>query len=201
MSNLQNNDVIFKLTIKYKRVIIQGKFIYVSIFSTEELLSEVIDIEYNYIKQYEILHKQKPTYGMTSIKFYDDIEELIKKNNIKSILDYGCGKSKLIDRIMENYKVTTSKYDPAIEEYSNKPNSNYDLVICTDVLQHIPLFDLDKVLNNLKKYGELYFFHIRCTTYSTLLPNGEPANCTVHDQKWWKRKLNKYFENRNNKRN
>mgnify|MGYP002538745548 CR=1 FL=1 len=125
----------------------------------------MIDIEYNYIKQYEILHKQKSNYGMTSIKFYDDIEKLVKKNNIKSILDYGCGKSKLIDRIMENYKVTTCKYDPAIKEYSNKPNSNYDLVICTDVLQHIPLFDLDKVLNNLKEYGKLYFFHIRCSCF------------------------------------
>ena len=51
----------------------------------------------NYIKQYEILHKQNPNYGMTSIKFFDIILPLIKEFRFKSILDYGCGKSSLLD--------------------------------------------------------------------------------------------------------
>ena len=46
----------------------------------------------DYIKQYSILHIQKPHYGMTSIRFLEDIKKIIIKNNLSSILDYGCGK-------------------------------------------------------------------------------------------------------------
>lgn len=147
-----------------------------------------------YIEQYKLLHLQKKNYGMTSIKLYDDIVFWIKKFNITSILDYGCGKSILADCIEKELKIKTYKYDPAISEYCELPKTNIDFIICTDVLQHIPLFDLDRVLLEIRKYTCNCFFHIRCTEYKTLLPNGEPANCTVYPAIWWKHKLEEYFE-------
>lgn len=149
----------------------------------------------NYIKQYELLHIQKPHYGMTSIKFCDDIINIIKDKKFNTILDYGCGKSKLLDCIKNKMNVKTYKYDPAIKEYCKLPNNSIDFIICTDVLQHIPIYDLNRVLKEIKSYSNNCFFHIRCTQYYSRLPNGQFANCTVFPSEWWVKKLSEYFCN------
>jgi hypothetical protein len=149
----------------------------------------------DYIEQYRILHKEKPQYGKTSVKFLGEILEIIDDYKIQEILDYGCGKSDLLDKLKEQRNIKIYKYDPAIEQYSRLPHVKINLLICTDVLQHIPIFDLSRVLKEISNYNSLCFFHIRCTFYHTLLPNGEPANVTVRSKKWWLQELGKYFNN------
>ena len=87
----------------------------------------------DYIKQYELLYKIKKNYGKTSIKLYDMLEKIINDLNILSVLDYGCGKSKLLDLIKKNKKIKIYRYDPAIKKYSKLTKNKTDLVICTDV--------------------------------------------------------------------
>ena len=149
----------------------------------------------DYINQYKILHQNKKNYGMTSIKFYKHLLNIITDNDFETVLDYGCGKSLLLNELSKIKKIKIFKYDPAITEYSKLPNINVDFVICTDVLQHIPLWDLDRVLSEISKFSTHCFFHIRCTPYKTILPNGNPANCTVYPPQWWAKKLKKYYNN------
>lgn len=147
----------------------------------------------DYIKQYELLYKRKKNYGKTSIKLYDMLKKIINDLNISSVLDYGCGKSKLLDLIKKNKKIKIYRYDPAIKKYSKLTKNKTDLVICTDVLQHVPLYDLDRVLKEIKSKGIYILFYIKCTNHKTKLPNGTYANCTVYDKKWWLEKLSNYF--------
>ncbi len=149
----------------------------------------------DYIKQYELLYKIKKNYGKTSIKLYDMLKKIINDLNISSVLDYGCGKSKLLDLIKKNSKIKIFKYDPAIKKYSTLTKNKTNLVICTDVLQHVPLYDLDRVLKEIKSKGIYILFYIKCTNHKTKLPNGTYANCTVYDKKWWLEKLSTYFYN------
>ena len=149
----------------------------------------------DYIKQYELLYKIKKNYGKTSIKLYDMLKKIINDLNISSVLDYGCGKSKLLDLIKKNSKIKIFKYDPAIKKYSTLTKNKTDLVICTDVLQHVPLYNLDRVLKEIKSKGIYILFYIKCTNHKTKLPNGTYANCTVYDKKWWLEKLSTYFYN------
>ncbi|MDY4236436.1 MAG: radical SAM protein [Bacilli bacterium] len=149
----------------------------------------------DYIKQYELLYKIKKNYGKTSIKLYDMLKKIINDLNISSVLDYGCGKSKLLDLIKKNSKIKIFKYDSAIKKYSTLTKNKTDLVICTDVLQHVPLYDLDRVLKEIKSKGIYILFYIKCTNHKTKLPNGTYANCTVYDKKWWLEKLSTYFYN------
>lgn len=149
----------------------------------------------DYIKQYELLYKIKKNYGKTSIKLYDMLKKIINDLNISSVLDYGCGKSKLLDLIKKNSKIKIFKYDPAIKKYSTLTKNKTDLVICTDVLQHVPLYDLDRVLKEIKSKGIYILFYIKCTNHKTKLSNGTYANCTVYDKKWWLEKLSTYFYN------
>lgn len=148
----------------------------------------------DYIKQYKLLYKRKKNYGKTSIKLYDMLEKIINDLNILSVLDYGCGKSKLLDLIKKNSKIKIFKYDPAIKKYSTLTKNKTDLVICTDVLQHVPLYDLDRVLKEIKSKGIYILFYIKCTNHKTKLPNGTYANCTVYDKKWWLEKLSNYYD-------
>lgn len=148
----------------------------------------------DYIKQYELLYKIKKNYGKTSIKLYDMLEKIINDLNILSVLDYGCGKSKLLDLIKKNKKIKVYKYDPAIKKYSKLTKNKTDLVICTDVLQHVPLYDLDRVLKEIKSKGIYILFYIKCTNHKTKLPNKTYANCTVYDKKWWLEKLSNYYD-------
>lgn len=148
----------------------------------------------DYIKQYELLYKRKKNYGKTSIKLYDMLKKIINDLNILSVLDYGCGKSKLLDLIKKNKKIKIYRYDPAIKKYSKLTKNKTDLVICTDVLQHVPLYDLDRVLKEIKSKGIYILFYIKCTNHKTKLPNKTYANCTVYDKKWWLEKLSNYYD-------
>ena len=148
----------------------------------------------DYIKQYKLLYKRKKNYGKTSIKLYDMLKKIINDLNILSVLDYGCGKSKLLDLIKKNSKIKIFKYDPAIKKYSKLTKNKTDLVICTDVLQHVPLYDLDRVLKEIKSKGIYILFYIKCTNHKTKLPNKTYANCTVYDKKWWLEKLSNYYD-------
>lgn len=148
----------------------------------------------DYIKQYELLYKIKKNYGKTSIKLYDMLEKIINDLNILSVLDYGCGKSKLLDLIKKNKKIKIYRYDPAIKKYSKLTKNKTDLVICTDVLQHVPLYDLDRVLKEIKSKGIYILFYIKYTNHKTKLPNKTYANCTVYDKKWWLEKLSNYYD-------
>ena len=148
-----------------------------------------------YIEQYKLLYEIKPKYGASSVKLFDTIMPIIKEYNPVKVLDYGCGRSPLIDMIKENYEdIIPFRYDPVFEKFSALPNEKMDFVICTDVLQHVPVDDLDNTLLEITNLSKNCFFHIKCTDHPTKFPNGEPSNITVRDKEWWKNYLSKFFD-------
>lgn len=140
------------------------------------------------IEQYKILHKQKG-YGKSSEKLYNDILPLVKEINPSSILDYGCGQSDLVGM----FGCMGIKYDPAIEEYSKYIPYKVDLVICIDVLEHIPDEDLEETLLKIKVHSEKVIFDIGTQLAKHTLPNGDNAHCTVKSIDWWINKLKETF--------
>jgi hypothetical protein len=85
------------------------------------------------------------------------------------------------------------RYDPYIEEISNRPSSHYDLAINTDVLEHIPEADLDRFIEDIKSLSDRAVFVISTTFADQLLDNGENAHCTIREPKWWRDKLLKHY--------
>ena len=144
----------------------------------------------DYIEQYKILHKQG-NYGSSSEKLYDDILPLVKEINPKTILDFGCGQSKLIDMLPCEKRY---RYDPAVKQYEHLPAlREFDLIICIDVLEHIPEDKIEQTLRLIYYMSLNVIFDIGIKPATHLLPNGENAHCTVKPVEWWMEKLKEVF--------
>ena len=62
-----------------------------------------------------------------------------------------------------------------------------DCVVCMDVLEHIFIEDIPKVVNELFALSKkLLVVNVACYKAAALLPNGENAHITVRGADWWK---------------
>ena len=133
-----------------------------------------------YLKQLESMHKDLPRFGIGSKYRKEFIASLVYDD----ILDYGCGKGRL---------ETNKKYDPAVKEFSADPEPA-DLVVCTDVLEHIEPECLDDVLRHIhSKMLKSGYFTIGCSKAAKKLPDGRNAHLIIQPPEWWIDKLSEYF--------
>ncbi|MEM9394795.1 MAG: class I SAM-dependent methyltransferase [Pseudomonadota bacterium] len=147
------------------------------------------------IDQYRAVHASK-AYGQTSELLVGVILRQISiLSKIDSLLDYGCGQSRAGDWIGKIHDARVFKYDPAIPGIDALPKVKTDIVLCTDVMEHIPLENVETVLAEIRDISEHAFFNISCTRAAEILPNGENAHCTVRPPQWWKEKLGKFWTN------
>ena len=137
--------------------------------------------------------------GEALAEYKHNIFEVIKNNNIKNILDYGCGKAKFHSILFNNKKLPGSpiginidKYDPAVPQYANKPIGTYDLVLCIDVMEHVQEDKVEEVLKDIFSYGNKVFLTITCYPATQILLNGKNAHYTIKEPDWWKEKLKPY---------
>ena len=143
--------------------------------------------------------------GKSTLAFAELIKNIIEKNHIKNMLDYGSGKGFFYDnpfsingldiKSLRNYwGIDIDLYDPCYEKYSSlNDDKKFDLTICIDVLEHIPTQDIDWVLENIFSKAKKYvFLNVACYSAFALLPNGENAHINVNDQHWWAEKILKF---------
>ncbi|MCP4354654.1 MAG: class I SAM-dependent methyltransferase [Proteobacteria bacterium] len=143
--------------------------------------------------QYSAIHSSE-TYGNSSERFKDFVSLLTSDIEVKTILDYGCGQSKLSDILAKELNIKNYKYDPSIKGLSKIPTKNVDLVTNTDVLEHIPEDILDNVLETMASLSDKVYFNIHNGVVAAFNPNEESPHCTVHPAKWWQNKLQKHFK-------
>lgn len=111
------------------------------------------------VQQYKILHSNDDTYGKASLELVNEVSVFIEFLKPKVILDYGCGKGALVKELQKLYpKIDIYGYDPAISENDILPNIKPDLIINTDVLEHIPEQELPEVIKRISMIGTNCFF-------------------------------------------
>ena len=98
------------------------------------------------LKLHEELHKKGVFLGNSIKDHLNNIIELVDIYNVKSVCDYGCGKAHCW--IKTNLKETLGLdevilYDPCYEIYKKFPDKKVDMIICTDVMEHIPEDSVD----------------------------------------------------------
>jgi hypothetical protein len=147
----------------------------------------------NLIDQYKEIHATR-TYGDTSIKNLRYIRPQVKVLAPATILDFGCGRSKLVDVLGQSVGASIKRYDPAIPEYSTPPEGVADLLINVDVLEHVPEDKLDTVVGHMARLCRNAIIVIDTVQAEAVLPNGENAHCTLRSQEWWGQYLRKHFK-------
>lgn len=140
---------------------------------------ELISDEYRRLNQE--MHETKPAYGISGREYLDEVVGLCKSMETKDVLDYGCGKSTLA----MNLPFTISQYDPAIPRFSDLPEPA-DIVVCTDVLEHIEPELIGNVLDHLQALTKRMLFAVIHTEDSNKhLPDGRNAHILKETPRWW----------------
>ena len=148
----------------------------------------------NYIELYQELHSKEDDYGTSGSNYFKEVCLVIDFLKPKTVLDYGCGKAVLLKQLEEKYPdIKFYGYDPAIPERAKMPVKQADLVINTDVLEHIPEDELPKIIKEISEISPHVFFGVHHALAYTLLPNGENAHCTVKPVFWYYHLFEKYF--------
>ncbi len=143
----------------------------------------------DYRAQNAQLHKS-PKFGVGGAKWASRVSSIAQKNNCETILDYGCGKGMLGKALF--YR-EIREYDPAVEGKNIVEPA--DLVVCTDVLEHIEPELLDSVLQHLHSltHKVLFFYISTKLALNHVLPDGRNPHLSFHDAEWWKEKLSRLF--------
>ena len=147
----------------------------------------------NFTPEYAALQKQfhleRPDYGISGSRYAEHIAQLAKKMGTRDILDYGCGKATL----QKSLPFPIQNYDPFIPEYMGPPHSA-ELVVCTDVMEHIELECLDAVLCHIATLTQkIVFFQIATRPAAKTLPDGRNAHLIQQPVNWWLNRLMTYF--------
>jgi len=138
-----------------------------------------------------VLHAQPHGWGTKGYKWATTVADLIRKHKASSVLDYGCGMGTLARnlRTMGIRGLRIDEYDPAIPGKDHLP-SFADLVVCTDVLEHIEPDRLDVVLEHLKVLARKAIFVVVSTQAANVsLPDGRNAHLTIESDEWWDARL------------
>lgn len=147
-------------------------------------------ISKEYMELNKQLHDDVPNYGMGGSKHKDVVLALAKSLSTTSVLDYGCGKG-LLGRSLD---FPIYEYDPAIPGKDSSPRPS-ELVVCTDVLEHIEPDKLNFVLDDLKRcVKQVGYFVIATRQAIKTYSNGKNTHLIVENKEWWNKKLSKFFK-------
>jgi 2-polyprenyl-3-methyl-5-hydroxy-6-metoxy-1,4-benzoquinol methylase len=119
------------------------------------------------------------------------LETIIDECNPTSILDFGCGVGSLINTLASKYpQKNILGYDPGNKNFSNKfENQKFDLVISTDVLEHVEPEFLDQTLEFLKEKSNRFYHLIALAPSKVILPDGRNAHLILKSKDWWRDKF------------
>lgn len=140
------------------------------------------------------LHSNDPNFGGHGRKWAPTIENFAKQISAKRILDYGAGKCTLA---LSLPNLPIFNYDPAIPGLDDDPQPA-DLLVSTDVMEHIEPECLDDVLDHMMALSLAAVFLIVATRPALKsLPDGRNAHLIQKRIAWWLPKLMSRWNVRN----
>lgn len=121
--------------------------------------------------------------------------------NIKTVLDFGCGKGSMKEYVEARTwrkDLRWTEYDPGIPCKAALPQGRYDMVLSCDVLEHIEPNELTETLNQLADWTQVLSYHnIACSPTGHLFADGEHAGKDVHlivePPLWWLDTIDRAF--------
>lgn len=158
-----------------------------------------------YLQHLKDKHAKEPQYGRGGRTQAGFIAQLMHDFKLTSIMDYGCGKGMLIDGAIHSLakdhgnqkRIEIFRYDPGMPQWDKLPTKGvkFELVTCTDVLEHIEPEHLLDVLFNINEYAS----NLVCLVIHTgmayhALPDGRDGHLIQKPVEWWFSVLESFFD-------
>lgn len=150
---------------------------------------ELISPKYQVMQR--MLHAQPKSYGQHGDKWAETVLALVGEHRATSVLDYGCGEGALKRAVMATRPdgVRFDEYDPALRGKDGLP-SFADLVVCTDVLEHVEPDRLDAVLAHLKLLArKAVLVVVALVPTAKTLADGRNAHLIQRPANWWRKRF------------
>ena len=131
--------------------------------------------------------------GLSVLNHVASIKRLVKDRDCKTMLDFGCGRGdayrsphKLHHELGLSRHVVTL-YDPAFRPSAALPTGTYDLVVCSDVLEHIPEGEVPAFVARLFAYSRKAVWASVCCRPAKKNFPGTDVNMhvTIQPYTWW----------------
>jgi len=124
-------------------------------------------------------------YGVSGTRWAATVLQIAGMLGTRDILDYGCGQRTL----EQSLGFAIRNYDPCIAGLDTPPQPA-DLVVCTDVLEHIEPACLDEVLDDLQRLTlKAALLVIANRPARKTLPDGRNAHLIQQGRDWWLKRL------------
>ncbi len=132
------------------------------------------------------LHGNK-NYGQASVMMAPFVADIIRRDHIVEMLDYGAGKGRLGEELewLVPWPLHIHRYDPAVPEWSATPEPA-SFVACIDVLEHIEPHLLPNVLDDLSRVtAGTGLFTVATGPAVKVLSDGRNAHLIQQPANWW----------------
>jgi 2-polyprenyl-3-methyl-5-hydroxy-6-metoxy-1,4-benzoquinol methylase len=138
-----------------------------------------------HIVAYREIHSTRH-YGSSATDLHlAQIAKMVQTYAPASILDYGCGRSDLAAHFWLDGARRIARYDPAIPAFKTMPDGRFDMVLVCDVMEHIPMASVDRVLKEVHEKSSLALFTISTKLARAKLPDGRNAHVTLLTKSEW----------------
>ena len=147
----------------------------------------------DHVEAYKELHCTRH-YGSSATELHlIEIAGIVRALKPHSILDFGCGRSDLVAHFWLDGARKIERYDPAIPAIKRMPPNQFDLVFVCDVMEHIPMADVEKILLQVLSKSTAALFTISTKLARAKLPDGRNAHVTLLTQSEWARWIKDVF--------
>lgn len=151
-----------------------------------EDLDQLTSPEYRALLRHE---HETTSWGKAGASHADTVREWAARVGATSVLDYGCGGATLKKPLTQTsglFVFDVQEYDPGIPGKTQMPRPA-DLVVCTDVLEHVEPDKLDAVLKHLRVLAlrGAFFVIAPGPDKKHTLADGRNAHLIIKPPDWW----------------
>lgn len=151
-------------------------------------------ISEQYAKENAMQHNMQNGYGAKGYKHLGEVIAVASREECETVLDYGCGQGSLAAHAKRICAMKFHNYDPAIPEFAAAPEKA-DLVVCTDVLEHVEPFCIISVIDHIASLAEkAVYLNIATRPAQRTLTDGRNAHLLIKEPYWWFDTLREFFD-------
>lgn len=129
-------------------------------------------------------HHASGEWGVTVATKIFDIDIFAEENNVRTILDYGCGQGILKKKLGHKYDIT--EYDAGIVGKDILTSNVYDMIVCVDVAEH---FEPETVASNFEamrqRVRKCVYMTVSCQPAMGCFADGTNLHLTIRPPWEW----------------